>query len=593
MIPILQFDPATLTLWYDTQLLATSRSSREIGLSLHLAIDGQDERLKCLVREQTDPWTQMRCATVASAVWHEKRHFLDFVLTNYGALRLRLFFQCYMNTPNFLSRSQKNGPLLLPLDRNLIDMRREMMGVSLNDTELRRLAEGIRKGKEMLLDDRRPVPFLGARFEVGGEAIFECIAYHVQLGKLHRVFGEHLNARVQRDNLKEETIGSKYQWAQRILIQSGLLKVTSSESPDGQNILQIDDAPMIPILYGALASRYHGQEQTTSEFVSSYHPGPRLASIVQHLDAAGSKIAEMSVAEAWEEVNRACKTIFGRSAIEETDADYAKEAELINLYANEEGDEVATEAYRDYHQLRGRFIELLKSRPEAILDQRGWADTLVNNTHPYVVAAAPAGVTGSPPEGHEQLSGYRDPSIDIEVVPDAQWWWTALRMDGADERNETVYGLTSRKAWLNITSDYAPLSKLMIDGNRMRAMVGPELSSAKIRIERETGVEMVMDALSRYPDEDFDISQWYFLTGNDRFRCQVTHSVVQAPNGRIIGPWEFRRKPAFREALLDYLGGNAKEHMQLALWRDWSPWLVCDQIGELFDAAKIDQSAAI
>src|SRR3954447_11582302 len=119
MIPILQFDPATLTLWYDTQLLASARSSREVGLALHYALDGREDWLKCLIRQQTDPWTRTRCATVASAVWHEKRHFLDFVLTNYGAMRVRQFFQCYINTRAFLGKVADSGPVLLPLDRNL------------------------------------------------------------------------------------------------------------------------------------------------------------------------------------------------------------------------------------------------------------------------------------------------------------------------------------------------------------------------------------------------------------------------------------------------------------------------------------------
>ena len=117
-------------------------------------------------------------------------------------------------------------------------------------------------------------------------------------------------------------------------------------------------------------------------------------------------------------------------------------------------------------------------------------------------------------------------------------------------------------------------------------MVGPELTSTKIWIERQTGVSLIMDPLSRYPEEKVDIAQWYFLTGQDRFRCQVTHEIVRAPNGRIIGPWEFRRKPALRKALLLFLEGSQRQRMLRAIWRDWSPWLVCDEVGALFDAAK-------
>jgi hypothetical protein len=598
MIPILQFDPATLTLWYDTQLLATARAGREIGLALHYALDGREDWLECLVREQSDPWVRMRCATVASSVWHEKRHFLDFVLPNYGALRVRHFFQCYFNTRALLSRTMDGGvPLLFPLDRNLDAQRREMLGISFSDPELIKLAEGIASAKRMLLDDREALETSAGRFEVGGEAILECIAYHVQLGKTHRLFGAELNARVQRDNPEHETVANKYQWATRILITSGLLRARMAGEQNGEQILHIDDAPMIPILYGALAGRFHGQAQTESAFASSYLPAGRLVGLVAHLDERKSAIADMSTVEAWDEVNAACKTLFGRTAIEEIDADFACEAELIARYEAAGTDETVTAAYADFHALRGRFIALLKADPAAVLDQARWADDLVNVTRPFVVAAAPAGVIGEPPEGFERLCGYSEENTDFEDLPDFRWWWTAIRTekedDGAEAQTPAVYRLSDQKTWSHIAADYAPMAKLMLDGNRMRAMVGPELVATKTRIERQTGVQIMIDPFSRYPAENFEIGQWYFLAGHKAFRCQVTQQIVQAPHGRLIGPWEFRRRPAFRKALLTFLGESQQRRMLRAIWRDWSPWLVCDEVGALFDAAKIDYDAEI
>jgi len=588
MIPILQFDPATLMLWYDTQLLATSRAGREIGLALHYAVDGREDWLKCLVRQQSDPWTRTRCATVASAVWHEKRHFLDFTLTNYGAMRMRQFFQCYVNLRLALHKIKENGPLLLPLDRNLDALRAEMMGVSIKDHDLVRLAEGIRNGKRMILDDRRPFIAGGQHYEIGGEAMFECIAYHVQLGKAHRVFGGELNAGIQRDNPKRETTASKYQWASLLLIKSGLMNVTHEGEHEGEPTLRIDDGPVIPLLYGALASRYHRQTQTRSAFVSSYHPAERLGSLIAHFNEHKTSLAGMKTAEAWDAVNAACKTVFGRTALEEIDADYHMEGELIATYKSMGSDEFAVSAYEDFHALRGRFIQVLKDDPELILDQAQWADKFVNKTRPFVVAAAPAGVIGTPPDGFERLSGGAEEGVDFAKVPEFQWWWTALRAEKDEPEDDDVFRLADRRAWSRIAVDFAPFSKLMIDGNRMRSMVGPELLFAKSRIERETGVSLIVDPLSRYPEEDFDIAQWYFLTGQDSFRCHVTHQIVQAPHGRMIGPWEFRRRPAFHTALLDYLSGDQKQRMFRALWRDWSCWLVSDEIGGLFDSAKIE-----
>jgi len=593
MIPILQFDPATLTLWYDTQLLASARSSREVGLALHYALDGREDWLKCLVRQQTDPWTRTRCATVASAVWHEKRHFLDFVLTNYGAMRLRQFFQCYLNTRAFLQVAKESGRILVPLDRNLDSLRCEMMEISCTNPELLKLATWIQDSKEALLSERQRIVKRGSTYEMGGEAILECIAYHVQLGKTHRVFGAELNASVQTDNIEKTSIADKYQWVFTVLLQSGLMKAEYQGQDSGMGRIMLQDGPLIPLLYGALAGRYHQQPQTQSAFVSSAHPAERLVSLIAHYDEHKIGLADMTNEEAWESVNAACKQIFGRDVTEEIDADYAKEGEFIAYLRSTGIDEFVNGAYEDFHRLRGRIIQTLKDDPKAVLDQAKWSDSFVNKTRPFVVAAAPAGIIGEPPNGFERLSGYSDPGADLEKHPDYRWWWTAIRVEPDADEAQNIFRLGDQKDWSRIIADFAPVAKLMIDGNRMRSMVGPELMSTKIRIERQTGVELIIDSLSRFPVERFDISEWYFLTGRDSFRCQVTHQIVRVPHGRIIGPWEFRRKPAFRRALLEYLSGEPQARMLRAIWRDWSPWLVCDEVGALFDAAKVETEFTI
>lgn len=586
MIPILQFDPATLTLWYDTQLLASSRAAREVGLALHYAVDGREEWLKCLVRQQRDPWVRTRCATVASAVWHEKRHFLDFVLTNYGAMRVRQFFQCYVNTRVFLGRVADNGPVLLPLDRNLGSGRCRAMGVTLTDPNLRRIAEWIRDSKNALLDDRRPLTSRGTSWEIGGEAMLEGIAYHMQIGKAHRVFGAAISAAVQRDNLEHETVADKYKWAYTLFVQKGLIKFDYIEGQGDTSQLNIHDGPLIPILYASLAGRYYKQEQRRTAYASSALPPERLTSLIAYFDEHKIDLTELSTLQAWEAANAACKQMFGRSVTEEVDSDYEKEAERIAYYRETGVDEFVTSAYEDFHRLRGELIEVLKDDPEAVLDQAKWSDRFVNKTRPFVVAAAPAGVIGVPPEGFERLSGVAETDVDFDKAPDFRWWWTAIRRDGNGD-DEKVYRLGQRDVWSQIISDFAPIAKLMIDGNRMRSMVGPELVSTKTRIERQTGVKLIIDSLSRYPEESLDIAEWYFLTGNTRFRCQVTHEIVHAPHGKIIGPWEFRRRPAFLEALFRTLSGSQRERMREAFWRDWSPWLVADEVYALFKSAKL------
>lgn len=591
MIPILQFDPATLTLWYDTQLLSTSRASRDVGLALHAALEGRDDVLECIVRQQSDDWVKTRAANVASAVWHEKRHFLDFVLTNYGAMRLRHFFMAYMNAATALRQSHDAKALILPLDRLSDPLRTRALGYETTDPDLLSIAESFSNMKEMLRDDRRPLVMRGVTYEISGEAIMESIAYHTQLGKVHRVFDGAMNASVQLDTPDRETIANKYRWAHTLLIQAKLLSFTVEDNPaaDG-GALKIDDEPLIPILYGALASRYYGQEQTTAEFSSSYHPGPRLSSLVQHLQAQNSNIAKKTSADAWEEVNDACRSVFGRSAIEETEADYVLEEALIDRYAKM-GTNKVLDAYRDFHTLRGQFIDVLKTDPDRVLNQAGWSDNMVNQCQPFVVSAAPAGVLGDPPDGYIRLAAYEEPGVDVDAHPEFKWWWTALQVP--KEQKAEVFRLRDQTTWSEIAREYAPLAKLMFDGYRMRSMVGPELVYGRRRIQHLTGIEIYIDPAARVPDEPYDIAQWYYLTGQDRFRCQVTHRVVHAPSGRLIAPWEIRRRPDFLWALCTFFDDGARQRMVGVLRRDWSPWLVCDEVAALFDATPIDPDAEV
>lgn len=585
MIPLLQFDPATLTLWYDTQLLAASKSSREVGLALHYAMDGREDWLKCLIREQADPWTQTRCASVASAVWHEKRHFLDFLLTNYGALRIRQFFQLYIHVRATLQSSlDTKNPILVPLDRNLDALRREMMGIKELHPAIESMAGNVSRSKKMILQDRRPIPGRFGAMEVGGEAIFECIAYHVQLGKIHRVFGYDLATRVQTDNPSRELVSQKYQWVYQLLTQTGLMDATYAP---GLDAVLLNDAPLIPLLYGALAGRFHGQEQTRAEGVSSYHAAERLASLVIKLRQDAPDFARLSTLDAWQRVNDAASAIFGRSVIEEIDADYEHEEKLIARFEEAGSDGFVVSAYKDYHRLRGRFIELLKEKPEDILAQDKWADNLVNKTQPFLVAAAPAGAIGVPPGNFSRLSGYEHENTDYDEVPDARWWWTAMRKHG-DAEGDDLLRFDNHRTWVSVAADYAPIAKLLFDGNKMRSMVGPEIMSTRIRLQRQTGIPLIVDSLSRHPNEEHDIAQWYYLTGRKQFHCQVTRRLVKAPHGRMLDPWDVRRRPAFLDALVSFVRPEQQQRMHFSILRDWSPWLVCDEVGALFDEAEID-----
>src|ERR1700738_1085539 len=226
MIPILQFDPSSLSLWYDAHLIAKCRGSSVLGAALDYAYQGCDEHLQLLVAATEDRWVAIRAANIASSVWHEKRHFVDFVLTNYGALRMRQFFEIYMNIPMLLHIGDTTKKLLVPLDSNLEPLKCELYGVGELDPRLKQIAIGISRRKQMLEDDRRPFIREGILTELGGEAILEGIAYHTQITKAARVFGREVARGVQEDQPDRRLIHTKYTWIYEGGVKAGLLNAT-------------------------------------------------------------------------------------------------------------------------------------------------------------------------------------------------------------------------------------------------------------------------------------------------------------------------------------------------------------------------------
>lgn len=547
-----------------------------------MAIVGDDDSLKSHVSSIKDPWVQTRAASIASAVWHEKRHFLDFVLTNYGSWRIRNFLEMYANTPVLLQQSVKNGRLLLPLDSNLDELRREIFEIDEIHPDVLRIAQAISNRKQMLADDRRHVNIDGRRIEFGGEAILEAIAYHVQMGKTHRVFGGEIGAKVQRDHPGHEVIGSKYKWAYEALVRLGLMRIVSNHG----DLQIIRDEPFLPLCYAALASRLWGQKQSRGDLVSSYLPAERFGSISHYLAKHHSYYADTSLEDAWEIVNNVCKKLFDRTVVEEIEEDFSLEKAAFDSFAQGHNDHLGR-ALKDLHRLRGRMIKLLKKDPERVLNQAEWSDKVVNRTYPYVVVAAPAGELGVQPEGFDRLHGYSHPNTDYSDRPEARWWWAAIATDSGAPTFGFQLSLIEGDAWTYIASEYAPIAKLLYAGHKMRVMLGPELLATRIRYQLQTGIQLIVDPLFLTSDHETTIDFWYFITGKDNFHCDLSGELVCKPAGHALDPWQIRLRPELYESLID--NSYDKSNMQFTVWRDWTAWIVSDEMKKCIDRIPINQ----
>jgi hypothetical protein len=295
MIPIIQFDPSSLSIWYDTHLINRMRGNTEIGKAMDLALRSEYGSLISHVEGIPDPWIRIRSATVATAVFHEKRHFLDFVLTNYGAFRLRQFFMVYCNLGAVIHSAEQNGELLVPIQSYLGHHFCDLMGVKPPNSEILALAKDIKTRKMMLADDRQLITSRFGVWEMGGEALLEALAHHFEIILAQVLFGHEMLQKIRADVPDNNLLNSRYQWLYEILYSSGLIDILSPK--DGQGAIM--SPALVPICYAALACRLWKQEQVLSEGAYSYLPNYRFASLIMALKEKRETMKAGGIAEIW------------------------------------------------------------------------------------------------------------------------------------------------------------------------------------------------------------------------------------------------------------------------------------------------------
>jgi hypothetical protein len=576
MISTIALDPSSLTLWIDMSLVSMSEAGQTMTAAVNAAALG-DPGDVCDVVESVDAYPEFRARAInlATSVWHEKRHFLDFGLTNYGAFRTRQFLQIYVNATRLLHESKKRGAeLVMPLDAALDPLRRRLLGIDDGTPYLRQIAQNVRDRKEYILDDRTPIRFNFGLAEVGGETQLEALAYRSQGWLCNLWFGSNGIADLDRDLPKPNS--TRYSWAEKILFVANLAPVR--EVSKGRTY--VDVRILEPLLYGALMARVWGQG-TLDGFEPSGAPSVRLMLLVQHLSAKKLPVRDMTVPDLWSEVNESARIIWGRSIIEELREDYRREESFVSEVKKSEGFPIASKVCEDYHRLRGSLIELLEKDPQAVISPEGFGTDTLDRIDPFIVQACPDGRYEGIPAGCDNVLSYQDPDDHSEL---SKWFWAIS--PNPDRGTENRYRLSERGPWLTVMSSLAPLAKLMINGRAHRTMLGPEIIGAQKQFEA-MGVRLRVDPLFAVPPEDNDISAYWYLTQKNSAVCDNCRQEILKPNGVLLSPWLFRRNSRIADRTARALGTGKRG--LLKFWKDWSHWLVCAECADLFQQLASDQ----
>jgi hypothetical protein len=568
MIWVAALDPASLTLWYDTSAISGGPGGEQVAGAIHYSVFGDLDKLKTLIADETDEAVRSRSIYFASTIWHEQRHFIDLLLTNYGAYRFRQFLSLYLNLPFIFKELERSGAeLVFPIDVYACDVRSRSLRIKPVSESLRQIALDIYNREEWLSFDRKK---MNPGCEVGGHAQLEALAALFQVACVQRHFGAAALADVSRRISADDPGNLRYRWH---LFIDGFLGLEPTHSDEGSS--RWLDASVIPaLMIASLAMRAWGQKVYGDPFKRPCSPSGRLLGFLEYFrENRGWK--GISVLDAWHHINEIAENLYGRTVLEELSIDYRHEEELLaSVQSNEDVLEAVKNAFKQYHALRGFLIEILRQHPAWLLDGNSYAELFLPRTCPIPVNVVPGGCTGEPMHGWKRAFGYKDP--DSEDAESA-WWWMVVPQQLPVK--EGLVAFQDMNPWIELLNHYGPLAKLMMKGRSHRTVLGPELflvesqlgaAGYKFRFEPDFHLprHRIIPAVSLY-----DI-----MGTNDRI-CDTCRTKIQKPQGHIVSPWAFRSDSTLAKLAIEGFGGG-KEGMRKFV-RDWSVWVICDNCREV------------
>ncbi|GAB2569404.1 hypothetical protein Aab01nite_07610 [Paractinoplanes abujensis] len=573
MEPVLQFDPASLSIYY-RGVPHRGDGPSLLGEVVHEALLGRHAHAKQLVGAIPAEPVRIRAANLLSTVWHEQRHFVDVLLTNFGQSISRRFTSVLLNLPEIVAAGRHQGHLLVPISAYGSAAKRRAAGVGTTEF-LTRAAKDIRDREMLLRRDMLGERLAdGGRLSLGGHAQLEALGYFAQANFVQNEFGLDTVLQLQGDMPDADHLRNQYLWAGMMAAYLGLVAPDQGRSTPGEEVVAVQAPAVSALLYGALMIRRWGQEQTFVDGGNSGSALHRLGPIMEDLHANGELRAATSTAEAWEAVNQACARLFGRTATRELEVDLEQSARLCDLAASKFGDDSSLAAHLAAVQdARVRLAALFAADPGLVLDP-GRSARLLSDVLPVPLFAEPYGRTEAVPEGWHDVWGW---GVDLPNGGRMSWTWAYAPVQTIRE-TARIHIVADPESWQDVATQLIPAAKVLMYGRRQPATLGPELRWGEVTLENDLKVDLLVHPLYRRPVVDTGNAGFWYLTGRSSAVCDGCSATIDRGGGGYFPSSFFRyTEPAAAQWLLEHNGGGAWG--QLMVERDWSGWLLCDRCG--------------
>jgi hypothetical protein len=568
VIPFATLDPASLAMWLDTSIVTIHPAGREIGTALARELLGERQEAIRACQQIERPEDRARAFYLLSCVWHEKRHFLDLVLTNAGARRFREYVQIYANLAPVINEFIKDGkPVPCPLDVILDDVRSAVMGVDGAGPSARALAGAVQRVREGLDLEDKTIANGGRQYTVGADAQFESLAHTMQWAAMQDIAGPDALVLARKQFGDSVFSNRRYRWFEELLHPKGL--VPTKEIAPGAHVA--DMTLQGPLLMASLAVRRFRPEAKGGKVEFGW-AASRFVLIVQWLVEHRIRLDfyQLTIADAWALVNKACGELFGSDVFTEIEEDYAGQERLFSSVWNEPTvPDYVKAIIRDYHALRRRLIDHFKADPVSVLDPGTFVKRLLPRLDPMPILARPHGELGEPEAPMQRLMGYVDPG---PPTPESRWWWAAFPSTWPPVA-PGQFSFRDKDAWATCVNELAPLAKMLLGGRDFKHGMGIELGFSEQRLAAGD-VHLTVEAAHRFPRQVDEIASYWQLAGTDSAVCDFCRSRIPRPTGHCLTPWLFRISTE-NFKLMQRMYGDG-ERGRLKALRDWSWWVVCD-----------------
>lgn len=561
MTPVIQFEPASLTIWTSTGSLDEPAAGlcREALLA---AAQGGEPMDALQGLDEADPlWP--RLLWLASCVWHEKRHFFDTCLTNYGALRFRNLFTLSVNLMTQLGPLADAGSeLWLPVEVNTCPIRRRVLGIAEPSPGLAQLARHARDMKQYMARMDAP-PGLGAQvIHVGAEAQMEGLAQASQMHVIEYRYGAEQVLHITREQVTHLPKEGPYRAIESV---AGALGCTRELSA-GVVVARPNLAAALFVT--ALCTRQfgHASKQAPPELVS---PWPRLACLMEALGPTPGRF-DMGDEEAMALVDATAKRLWGRTALDEIEADIEHAEQKVSMHTWLDKLPLG-KVYAEFSALRRSLLAEARRLGPASLLPAAFPPQWVDRLRPWHVIATPGAVpAGSMPGVIAHGRQLNLPAGAEKVFPQVISWATVCK---PDPQESSASFAVRDVAWNEMLELHGPMARLMLSGRRDRVMLPPALSRSVEFIEN-SGVTLKFDPRFAAPQprdqttckaEALALAQF---SGRQSFVCDVTGESIAPEQAAVLTADEFRASPLLQQVDDGSIGA------QYLLATNWSDWIV-------------------